>query len=126
MSARILDAAGIDDPRLRAAYEACRRLHKEHGKTYYMATLLLPPQKRPHVWALYGFARYADEFVDSLTDPDPQALLDWGKTFLDGLAARSAAAAGEAEQLTDFSDPVSIAMAHTSRRSWSPCRWTSR
>ncbi|PID53723.1 MAG: phytoene synthase [Micrococcales bacterium] len=30
------------------------------------------------MWALYGFARYADEFVDSLTDPDPDALMAWG------------------------------------------------
>jgi phytoene synthase len=32
-----------------------------------LATLLLPKAKRPHVHALYGFARYADEIVDDLT-----------------------------------------------------------
>ena len=47
--------------------------------------LVAPPAKRPHVWALYGFARYADEFVDSFTDPDPDALLRWGADFLDAL-----------------------------------------
>ncbi len=61
-----LDAAGIVDPQLRASYERCRRLNAEHGKTYYLATLLLPPGKRPFVHALYGFARYADEVVDDL------------------------------------------------------------
>src|SRR3982751_6139388 len=86
VSARALDAAGITDPALRAAFEECRKLHAAHGKTYYLATLLLPPAKRPYVWALYGFARYADEFVDSLDRPDPQALLDWGAAFLDGLS----------------------------------------
>ena len=100
----VLDAAGITDPGLRAAYEQCRRLNAAHGKTYYLATLLLPAAKRPHVWALYGFARYADEFVDSLTAPDPDALISWGQRFL--------AALGGAQ--TD--DPVAIAMLHTMRR----------
>jgi phytoene synthase len=103
-SARVLDAAGITDPRLRGAYETCRRLHAKHGRTYYLATLLLPPAKRPHVWALYGFARYADEFVDSLTDPDPQALVAWSSAFLDALGS------GETD------DPVGLAMIHTMRR----------
>ena len=61
-----LDAAGITDPALRASYELCRRINAEHGKTYYLATLLLPAWKRPYVHALYGFARYADEIVDDL------------------------------------------------------------
>jgi phytoene synthase len=107
VSARALDAAGITDPALRAAYEECRKLHATHGKTYYLATLLLPPAKRPYVWALYGFARYADEFVDSLETPDPQALLDWGAAFLDGLSAAPASAQ---------THPVSLAMTHTMRR----------
>ena len=82
MSARELDAAGIRDPRLRASYELCRRLNAAHGKTYYLATLLLPPRKRPYVHALYGFARYADEFVDDLDAPDPQRLVTWGAAIL--------------------------------------------
>jgi phytoene synthase len=101
---RSLDAAGIDDPRLRADFQVCRRLHAEHGRTYYLATALLPPAKRPYVWALYGFARYADEFVDSLTRPDPAALLAWGDAFLAALRGGTAA------------DPVGRAMLHTVRR----------
>jgi len=82
VSRRELDAAGIHDPALRTSYETCRRLNAQHGKSYYLATLLLPPHKRPHVHALYGFARYADDFVDSLTDPDPERLVAWGDDFL--------------------------------------------
>lgn len=59
------DAAGITDPELRDAYRYCRELNAAHGKSYYAATLLLPPWKRPYVHALYGFARYADEIVDN-------------------------------------------------------------
>lgn len=72
-------AAGITDPQLQSAYERCRVLNAEHGKTYYLATLLLPPAKRPFVHALYGFARYADEIVDdldsTLTDAEKSAAL---------------------------------------------------
>jgi phytoene synthase len=99
-----LDAAGIADPGLRADFQACRRLHAEHGRTYYLATALLPPAKRPYVWALYGFARYADEFVDSLDRPDPDALVAWSSAFLEALDA------GEPR------DAVSRAMLHTVRR----------
>src|SRR3712207_4070845 len=70
--------------------------------------MLLPPAKRPYVWALYGFARYADEFVDSLEKPDPQALLDWGAAFLDGLYSAAPPSAD--------THPVSLAMTHTMRR----------
>ncbi|MDT4933345.1 MAG: 15-cis-phytoene synthase [Pseudonocardiales bacterium] len=104
-----LDAAGITDPALRASYELCRRINAEHGKTYYLATLLLPPAKRPYVHALYGFARHVDDIVDDLNPalgPDERAArfttwsadfhadLDWGAT----------------------SDPVSRAVIDTIRR----------
>ncbi len=61
-----LAAAGIRDPDLVASYQRCQDLNAEYGKTYYLATLLLPAAKRPFVHALYGFARYADEIVDNL------------------------------------------------------------
>jgi 15-cis-phytoene synthase len=105
VSERTLDAAGITDPDLRSAYEACRTLNAEHGKTYYLASLLLPPAKRPHIWALYGFARYADEFVDSLTDPQPDALVTWGTRFLDALSGGPRP-----------TDPAALAMLNTMRR----------
>jgi phytoene synthase len=91
VSRRELAAAGISDPALRASYEACRRLNAEHGKTYYLATLLLPAARRPHVHALYGFARYADEIVDDLSAPlspaqRAAALQAFGDRFLADLA----------------------------------------
>ncbi len=72
---------------LDAAYEQCRRIHAEHGRTYYLATRLLPRARRPHVWALYAFARVADEFVDDLERPDPDALLTWSRTAMTVLEA---------------------------------------
>jgi phytoene synthase len=91
-----LDAAGIGGAALRTSYRACRRLNAQHGKTYFLSTLLLPPAKRPYVHALYGFARHADDMVDvgwdrSVADGhfaqkfdhwsrDILADLDWGAT----------------------------------------------
>ncbi|MGW1544330.1 phytoene/squalene synthase family protein [Streptomyces sp. NPDC002309] len=70
MTGRELDAAGIADPDLRAAYAHCRTLNARHGKTYFLATRLLPVERRPAVHALYGFARWADDIVDSLGTDD--------------------------------------------------------
>jgi phytoene synthase len=50
---------------LDAAYATCRDLHRTHGRSYYLATRLLPPWKRRHVHALYGFTRYTDDIVDA-------------------------------------------------------------
>jgi phytoene synthase len=82
-----LTAAGIIDPDLRASYEECKRLNALHGKTYYLATLLLPKAKRPFVHALYGFARYADEIVDDLAselsiEEKSEVLSNWGNGVL--------------------------------------------
>lgn len=77
---RELDAAGISSPRVRAGYELCRRINAKHGKTYFLATLLLPPAKRPYVHALYGFARYADDIVDAL-DADTERFETWCTEF---------------------------------------------
>lgn len=109
MSGRDLDAAGIAGAPLRASYQHCRRLNARHGRTYYLAALLLPPAKRPYVHALYGFARYADEIVDdldsTLTSAERAGWLDkWGGRFLDDLRA------GDSE------DPVGRAVLDTVRR----------
>jgi 15-cis-phytoene synthase len=74
---------------LTAAYERCRVLHKRHGRTYYLATRLLPAWKRRHVHALYGFTRYADEIVDQTEELPPAEraarLTEWSGRFLAGL-----------------------------------------
>jgi phytoene synthase len=60
-----LSAAGISDPVLRAAYLESRRINAHHGRTFFLATKLLPARARPAAHALYGFARAADEIVDN-------------------------------------------------------------
>ena len=78
------------DQALHESYQERKRLNSLHGKTYYLATLLLPKSKRPYVHALYGFARYADEIVDDLASTlSPQekadALRSWSTGVLEDL-----------------------------------------
>lgn len=85
-----LDAAGIIDADLRESYLACRALNAKHGKTYFLATRLLPPNRRSYVHALYGFARYADEIVDDLdstltNSQKAQWLESWSREFFHDL-----------------------------------------
>ena len=81
-----LDAAGITDAALRDSYLECRRLNAKHGKTYFLATRLLPLAKRPYVHALYGFARYADEIVDDLSSTlTPEEKRNWLTTWSAGI-----------------------------------------
>jgi phytoene synthase len=73
---------------LASAYETCRRLHAAHGRSYYLATRLLPSYKRPSVHALYAFARWCDEIVDDLSstltaEEKAQALEEFGRSALD-------------------------------------------
>ncbi|MFF7237877.1 phytoene/squalene synthase family protein [Streptomyces collinus] len=115
MTARELDAAGITEPLLRDAYTHCRRLNARHGRTYFLATRLLPPGRRPAVHALYGFARHADDIVD-VCDGDLRRLAD------DGTQRRAAALDRLADDLAHGlaggtgAAPVTVALADTSRR----------
>lgn len=91
---------------VRSAYRECRRINARHGRTYFLATRMLPADRRPAVHALYGFARVADEIVDA-----PGADLATRARALDALAAelRVALDGGPAR-------PVLVALADTVRR----------
>lgn len=74
---------------LTLAYDRCRRVHQRHGRSYYLATRLLPAWKRRHVHALYGFTRYADDIVDSTgalpAGERARRLRSWSDRFRAGL-----------------------------------------
>ncbi|GAA2392289.1 phytoene/squalene synthase family protein [Streptomyces glaucosporus] len=109
MTVRELDAAGITDPRLRRAYAVCRELNARHGRTYFLATRLLPPARRPAVHALYGFARWADEIVDDLEGTPTAGERARALAALEGELAEALRAGPHA----DGSVPVLRALAHT-------------
>lgn len=95
-----------DEVDLATSYALCRRLAAAHGRTYFYATRYLTRSQRPHVHALYAFARYADDLVDHLdlawTPQQRRAALEvWSARFLDDLAAG------------DSADPVLKAVVHS-------------
>ena len=46
------------------AYEHCAEITRENSKTFYMASGLIPGEKRKATRALYAFCRISDEIVD--------------------------------------------------------------
>ena len=93
---------------LRAAYAECERLARTHYENFPVASWLVPAEMRPHVAALYAFARTADDFADEgVRSPDERLRLlnDW--------AARLHACAFVEEWSPD--DPVFLALGATIR-----------
>ena len=71
---------------LEAAYAACQALAESHYENFPVASRLMPARLRPHVAAIYAFARTADDFADEpgREPAERLRLLDeWGKR-LDG------------------------------------------
>jgi phytoene synthase len=69
-----------DAAALRAAYAECERLARTHYENFPVASWLVPARMRPHVAALYAFARTADDFADEGRRPDAERLRlldDW-------------------------------------------------
>lgn len=89
---------------LSAAYRTCRDINARHGRSFYRATSLLPPSRRPHVWALYAVARRSDDLVDApLVDADPaNSLRQWESGVVNAVAGKS-----------EPFDPVLRALRHT-------------
>ena len=54
---------------LARAYEACEALARSHYENFPVASRLLPPAMRPHVAAVYAFARVADDIADEGAAP---------------------------------------------------------
>jgi hydroxysqualene synthase len=46
------------------AYAACARVARGHYENFPVASLLVPAPMRPHIAAIYAFARAADDFAD--------------------------------------------------------------
>jgi squalene synthase HpnC len=65
---------------LKAAYAHCERLAQSHYENFPVASRLVPARMRPHVAALYAFARTADDFADEGQRPGAERLRlldDW-------------------------------------------------
>ena len=76
MTASTTSSAALAD-----AYAYCERLARSHHENFPVASHLLPAPMRPHVAAVYAFARLADDMADEGERPDVARLDDlreWG------------------------------------------------
>lgn len=96
-----------DDAALDAAYAHCLELASSHYENFPVASWLVPAAIRPHVAAVYAFARTADDFADEGGRTPPERL-----RLLDDWLARLHAAAGAGAAADD---PIFRALGHTIR-----------
>jgi squalene synthase HpnC len=107
----------VSSARLADAYETCERLAYSHYENFPVASWLLPKGLRPHIAAVYAFARTADDFADegSLSPAERHRRLD------DWLARLRASVSADpqrfpADGADDEADRIFEALGHTIRR----------
>ncbi len=99
-------------PTLNASYQECENLAFGHYENFPVASLLLPKETRPHVAALYAFARTADDFADE-DKFEGRRILElnkWEKGFNEALKGKKAHVPLQAfaHTVKTFQIPVSL------------------
>lgn len=107
---------------LEKAYSHCEQMAKSHYENFPVGSLLIPKDKRPHVWSIYAFARSADDFADEnyplRSDfPNEDA---WRACLLEQESERLAKLNEWQQWLLDCAEgkathPIFIALGHTIR-----------
>jgi phytoene synthase len=87
-------------PRDGVDWRRCAAVARAHGRTFFLASRLLPPNRRRAVHATYAYCRIADDIADYARDPS--------------LAARALDA--WEDQLDHPTDPVAVAFARVRAR----------
>ncbi|KAK6154087.1 hypothetical protein DH2020_013726 [Rehmannia glutinosa] len=64
---------------LNEAYDRCGEVCAEYAKTFYLGTMLMTPERRKAIWAIYVWCRRTDELVDgpNASHITPTALDRW-------------------------------------------------
>jgi 15-cis-phytoene synthase len=91
---------------LTESYAVCQRAARQAASNFYFSFLLLPPEKRRGMWALYAFLRHVDDLADDTSCDIPgrqAALVELRKQLDEALAGSS-------------SEPILRALADTVRR----------
>ena len=65
----------MNDAELTASHAYCHEQTKRHARSFYFASVALPPNKKRAAYAVYAFCRYADDLVDRETGGDIAATL---------------------------------------------------
>jgi phytoene synthase len=97
---------------LEQAYEQCERITRQHSRTFYLASQLLPAEKRRAVRALYAFCRYSDDLVDRPIKKAEESLQAWRQRALSANPAHN--------------DPIALAWADTRLRYHIPRRYAEQ
>src|SRR5437660_1542290 len=108
---RIVAVSHRPEP-LAQAYAVCEAVARAHYENFPVASRLLPRAMRPHVAAVYAFARVADDFADegAVPGPDRRARLAAWQSRLH----RAAASADPGESATT-EDLIFVALGHSIR-----------
>jgi squalene synthase HpnC len=88
----------IKDNSIREAYQYCRSIAQNHYENFPVASLLIPARLRDHIYAIYAFARHADDLSDE--KHDEAALEEWKQLLRLSLV-------GKADH------PIFVALSHT-------------
>ena len=98
---------------LARAYAACEAMARAHYENFPVASRLLPAAMRPHVAAVYAYARTADDLADEGSAPAVERLakLDaWQRRLHAAVAVERSDAAPHAHE-----DLIIVALAHSIR-----------
>lgn len=60
----------------KVSYDCSKLVTESYSTSFSLATKMLAPSIRSHIYNIYGFVRFADEIVDTFHDYDKQTLFD--------------------------------------------------
>ena len=86
-AAGIEEAADRDGASLDADYERCAQITRRSRSSFYYAFILLPPQRRRALHAVYAFCRFIDDIADDEAIREPALLLRRWREELDRVYA---------------------------------------
>lgn len=72
---------------IKEAYKHCQKITKTHYENFPVASFLLPANLRKHVYAVYAFARHADDLSDEKHDMD--GLIRWRQMLHESLVSEA-------------------------------------
>ncbi len=83
-----LEEANVrDDASLDADYERCAQITRRSRSSFYYAFVLLPPERRRALHAVYAFCRFIDDIADDESIREPALLLKRWREELDRVYA---------------------------------------
>lgn len=100
------------DVSLRKAYKQAEKITAQHSKSFYLASGLLPEEKRSAVRALYAFCRTVDDIVDESSDVECDSRLQYWRGMVEtaSFAEHDLIAAAWADTLTRYHIPRHYAL----------------